>query len=223
MKKILALILAIMLILSALCGCSDKSTGDGGSKGDSVATTDPSPESDAGGKNEQKTYTDLPETEQIGLAPLYVNGPSLRLDYGENFFTLESKNYFIVAVTDNEQHPDESIDDAFSAFYNEELTSVLKYQIERATYDDFTPEKTERVTLSCGAEALKFEGTQTADDYGTARSFPVYGYAFFYNDYPIIMLSIVTDIEHKDQPDDAKRVEMNNYVDEMVQTIRSER
>ena len=223
MKKILALILTAVLMTSALCGCGNNATpknnpDDTGSNSDNVTPgQDEKPDSS---DSTYKTYSDLPDAKQIGAYPLFVNIPSWRTeDWGYGFVSAEANGYAIVVATDSETHPDESIDDTFPVIYNDNLKGILM-QFYHAKYDDFTPEITERVTLASGVEALKFEGRHPVNDYGTENTFPVYGYAFSYNDYPIVVLSIVVD---ESNTDDAKCAEMNNYVDEIVQTIRGER
>ena len=219
MKKLFAFILTAAVMLSVLCGCGEAKNPKATEKRWPISNGDQkTPE--AGQSSSYRTYSELPDAKQIGASPLFVNIPDWRAeDWGYAFIAAESTGYAIVVASDSEAHPGESVDAFFPALYNEDIKGILM-QFYRATYEDFTPDQTEKVTLACGAEALKFEGRNSANDYGTENSFPVYGYAFSYNDFPVIIFSIVVD---ENGTEESKCAEMNRYVDEIVQTIRSER
>lgn len=86
--------------------------------------------------------------------------------------------------------------------------------------EDYTPETIDTVILPCGAEAIQFEGIQPADMYGTPKEDYVYGYAFVFNDVLLIVGYIIF---KDDAVDDATRATITDYVDRMVQTVRTER
>lgn len=53
--------------------------------------------------------------------------------------------------------------------------------------EDYTPDTIDTVTLPCESEAIKFEGIQPADCWGTAKECYLYGYAFVFNDILVIV------------------------------------
>lgn len=110
----------------------------------------------------------------------------------------------------------DSLEEAFSALYTDGYKGILM-QNYCAKYDATTPTTTE-VTLADGTAALLLEDIQHADGYDTELNCPVYGYGFIYNGAPFIVSYIVM-VEAA--VDDAKRTEMQGYVDEMVNTVRA--
>ena len=106
--------------------------------------------------------------------------------------------------------------EAFSALYNDTFNGILM-QNYRAKYAEFTPATT-GITLADGSSALRFEDVQPADDSGTELNCPVYGYGFNYDGVPFIVAYIVMD---EAAANNAKRDEMKDYVDEMVNTLRA--
>ena len=215
MKRMIALASAALLTMSLLSGCGDKAPADDGT---STAAPEQTESATADlGTSDYNEYPELSEVKQLSVHPIYLNIPALRTeDWGYSFVISDSLDYAIVVTTDTDAHPGESINDIFPTLFNGDQKGVLM-QFYRADYDDFEPENTTHFTLVSGNEALRFEGVQTADDYGTAVSFDVTGYAFMFNDYPVIVSVFSKDT------DDAKVDELIRYVDEMVQTVRSER
>lgn len=213
MKRMIALALATLLVMSLLSGCGDNTTAD-----DSTTTAAPEQTEATGelGAPDYNVYDELSKVKQLSVHPIYLNIPAIRTeDWGYSFVISDSLDYAIVVTTDTDAHPGESIDDIFPTLFNGDQKGVLM-QFYRADYADFEPENTTHLTLVSGNEALRFEGVQTADDYGTAVSFDVFGYAFMFNDYPVIVSVLSKDT------DDAKVDELIRYVDEMVQTVRTE-
>lgn len=172
----------------------------------------------SGSKSEAKqemsqSFDDLTMTQQIGMYEMYVDLPSWRMDYGEDFFTAENQNYFIVGMTS----------DACSSFeelYNDVAKSTLKAMVSRGEYEDFTPDKKEEVTLNNGVKATKFEGTVRMDSYGTLYEYPAYGYYYTFNKQPVMIMSLETTIGGEDLNDEEQRSTTNGYVDQIVETIR---
>lgn len=206
-----------------VCGCGDgdKTSSNSKSNGQNVTDTDNGDDADENkASTDYKTYDDLPRSERIGTTDMFISTFDCRTEsYGFGFSTSDSLDYaVIVACT---EYPEEgvTIDDNFANFYDGDYQSFIR-QFDKATYADYVPEITDRVTLACGAEAVKFEGIQEYDDYGTAGAYYVYGYGFVYNDYTMIV-SYVADNEDG-VVDDAKKAELAGYVDEMIHTIRTE-
>ena len=113
--------------------------------------------------------------------------------------------------------PGAIVDDIFPAFYNSDAFINTFKSFSRATYAEFIPATTEAVTIN-GYDAIKFTGVQEADDYGTARTYDVYGYCAVINDLPIIVVGVTE--QGKDQDTEELRAEQIHYVDEMIQTAR---
>lgn|GEM_PF-4376727 len=113
--------------------------------------------------------------------------------------------------------PGAVVDDIFPAFYNSDAFINTFKSFSRATYAEFTPATTEAVTIN-GYDAIKFTGVQEADDYGTARTYDVYGYCAVINDLPVIIVGVTE--QGKDQDTEELRAEQIHYVDEMIQTAR---
>lgn len=68
-------------------------------------------------------------------------------------------------------------------------------------------------------EAIKFEGVQPAVKFGTPKECYLCGYSFVFND----VLLIVSYTIFKDSAvDDATRAELTDYIDRVVQTVRTE-
>lgn len=215
MKKISVLILAILMLAMSLCSCSGNTSPD--ASGDSTVSAP-----DAGASEEKgdsaPVSTSLPATFEVAVTdPHYqIATPDWDAEsYGCGFALNEKGNkaYAIVVVcgSDAEEAP---LTEVFSALYNDTFNGILM-QNYRARYAEFTPATTE-VKLADGSAALRFADTRPADDCGTAMSCPVYGYGFSHDGVPLIVAYIVMD---ESAADDAKRAEMQGYVDEMVNTV----
>ena len=258
MKKVLALTLSALLLMSALCGCgdtpvsgseknSDAVTGSenaGGSSGQNGATdTDggagdagqdagvPSDAEDGDSPDAGKTsgalsFADLPRTESIGAGylnastvaeDLYLEAdvPDIRTEsFGYGFITSDSLDYAIVVASEITTVPDVTVADAFSEVYSDDFRSML-VNFNRAKYAELSLSSTEEVTV-CGNDAIRFTGVQTADDYGTAYNYDVYGYCLVYAEVPIVVASVT--LQEKVDADTVST--LTHYVDEIVQTIR---
>ena len=87
-----------------------------------------------------------------------------------------------------------------------------------AVVDDIFPAFYNSDAFINGYDAIKFTGVQEADDYGTARTYDVYGYCAVINDLPVIIVGVTE--QGKDQDTEELRAEQIHYVDEMIQTAR---
>ena len=128
----------------------------------------------------------------------------MAVGYGLGFALNENgnKKYAIVVACGSEA-TEVPLSEAFSTLYNGGFNGILM-QNYRAVYAKNEPATTE-MRLADGTPALRFSGTQPADDHGTALDRPVYGYGFFYDGVPFIVAYIVID---DDAADEAKRTEM---------------
>lgn len=213
MKKLSALILTVLVLAAALCGCGGSSDAP-----DTTGTT-PAPAAD---KTDGKAAVDtaLPATYEIAATdPHYIiSTPDWKAEgYGCGFALNEKGNKEYAIVVACGSSTDESpLADAFATLYNDTFNGILM-QNYRAKYEQFTPATT-ATTLKDGSPALLFEDVQPADDYGTKMSCPVYGYGFSHDGVPFIVAYIVV---NKSAADSAKRAEMKGYVDDMINTVRT--
>lgn len=165
-------------------------------------------------KKTSKKFNELTMTRRIGsFDDVWVDLPNWREDGSETCTVAENMNYYIISVISEEDY---SLDELF----NNVAKADLKHFVERATYEDFVPQKSGEVTLSNGIKATKFEGTLHLDNYGTPYQYPTYGYYFKFNKYPIMIMSVETDTESVNNSEE-QRLATNKYVDEIVQTIRN--
>lgn len=204
MKKVLLSILMVGMMFS-LCAC-------GNNKEQTNNETD--------NKTEEKTETnkkfaDLTRTRRIGVFDdVWADLPSWREDGSETCTVAEWLNYYIIAVISKEDY-------SFEELFNNVAKSDLKHFVDRGTYEDFVPDTSEEITLSNGIKATKFEGTLHLEDYGDVYNYPAYGYYFKFNNHPIMVMSVETSTGSVNNSEE-KRLETNKYVDQIVQTIRSE-
>lgn len=220
MKKFLAIALVI-LMLASLGSCGKKPETATLDDGSSVSA----PDKTAADKTENNeaadaAYADLTSVFEIAVTEphYYISTPDWHAEgYGCGFALTENGNsdYAIVA-TCGYGDENEDFGEVFSTLYNDNFIGVLM-QNYRAVYAEFTP-STAETKLADGTPALLFNDVQPADDYGTDLSCPVYGYGFIYDGVPFIIAYIVM---NESAVDDAKRAEMQGYVDEMVNTVRA--
>lgn len=219
MKKVLTIILAALMPVSTLCSCGDGNSADATSKA-SASTADKATDS-KDKKSDSTTSSSLPTTFEIAATdPHYVvSTPDWKAEsYGCGFALNENGNKKYAIVVACASSPDDSpLEQAFTSLYNDNFNGILM-QNYRAKYAEFALETTE-TKLKDGTAALHFEGNQSADDYGTEMSCPIYGYGFSINGMPFIIASIVMD---EAEADDAKQAEMKGYVDEMISTVRAQ-
>lgn len=166
-------------------------------------------------KESSKKYDDLTITKRIGsFDDLWIDLPSWREDGSEDCSVAEYLNYYIIAVTSDEC-------DNFEDLFNNAGKPNLRHFVDRGNYEDFVPETEEEVTLENGIKATKFEGTLHLEDYGDSYEYPTYGYYLKFNDKPVMVMSVETDTGSVNNSEE-KRLTTNEYVDKVVQTIRSE-
>lgn len=233
-KRILAFVLAVTCMFT-VCGCggnTDKNVTD-----TSSSSSNKSDKSDKSDKNDQtakesqseestvkevahKTFDDFTGTERVAAYDIYLDTPvcAMESDYC-GFVSHNSQDYAIIVTSSKESNPDLSIENDFADVMNTSFHSCVR-NFNNLKCEDYTPETIDTVTLPCGAEAIKFEGIQPADMYGTPKECYVYGYSFVFND----VLLIVSYIVFKDSEVDATtRANVADIVDRMVQTVRTTR
>lgn len=215
MKRITSLVLAVLMLVAALCGCG-KDTAAGNNI--TVSASDTGKSSEKVGKTDASS--NLPKTYEIAATdPHYIVAtPDWHAEgYGCGFaLTEKSNNKYAIVVACGSAAEEAPLKDAFSALYNDTFNGILM-QNYRAKYAQFGLETTE-TKLADGSAALLFDGIQTADDYGTELNCPIYGYGFSCDGVPFIVAYIVMD---ESAADDAKRAEMKGYVDEMINTVHA--
>lgn len=215
MKRILALVLAISCIL-IVCSC-----GDNKGKDVSDVSGNPSAGSDKNGQSDvtYKTFDDLTRTQRVAAYDLYFDVPVyVETSCGCGFISHTSRDYAIIVASSHEAQPDISVENDFADVMNSSYHSIVR-DFNNFKCEDYTPDTIDTVTLPCGAEAIKFEGIQPADIYGTPEECYLYGYSFVFHDVLVIVSYIVFE---DSAVDDATRAELANYIDEMVQTVRTE-
>lgn len=229
MKRILALILAIVCVGAIACGCGkkDESHASGDSKSDTSTASVDGGESSQTSADTVKTFDDLPSSQRMGDLDIYINAPDLSVEsYGYGFATKSSLNNAVVAASGNEAQPGVSIDDAFAQVYGNDYFLGILNMYRKSTYAEYTPNILEKVTLPCGEQAIKFEGKQPVDDYGTKGECYVKGYSFMFNDVPMIVAYVMFEgdlvLEATGGNNDPSQTELENYIDEMVQTVRTQ-
>lgn len=220
MKRFLAIALVI-LMLASLGSCGEKSETDTLTDGSAASASD-NTGADVTENHEaaDAAYADLTSVFEMAVTEphYYISTPDWHAEgYGCGFALTEngSSDYAIVAACGYGDEEGE-LDEVFSALYNDNFRGILM-QNYRAVYAEFTPAVAE-TKLADGTPALLFNDVQTADDYGTDLSCPVYGYGFIHDGVPFIIAYIVM---NESAVDDAKLAEMQGYVDEMVNTVRA--
>lgn len=198
MKKVLLSILMVGMTFS-MCACgNDKQPNNYSDKNEVKLET-------------YKKFDDLTMTRMLGsFDDVWVDFPSWRENGSETCTVAEHLNYYIIGVISKEDY-------SFDELFNNVAKSDLKHFVNRGTYENFIPEKTEEITFSNGIKATKFEGTLSLEDYGDVYNYPTYGYYFKFNNYPIMIMSVETDSNDNSEEE---RLITNNYVDKMIETIR---
>lgn len=206
MKKKFIYLFAILSLTLTICGC--------GSKKESPTNVDDKKTINIEENQEGKGT----KAKQIGIAPLFVSVPSSwkTEDYGYSFILSDSKDYAILVQSDSEEVSGSDLKENFLNLYNETSIGVLM-QFYHCKYSNFSPSDYENVKINEKIDAIRFNDNQLVNDYGIETTFPVYGYTFTYNNYSVIVASIV----FNSSVEESKVIKMNNYVDEIVKTIRT--
>lgn len=221
MKKFLTLLLAALMLATALCGCGSEPTPvDSPNSSPDPVTDSGSGESDSEGIFGGAVVVGLPGRFEIAATEphFYVDTPDWHAEgYGYGFALTENgSSGYAIAVACSYESGSEPLEESFPLLYNDSFNGILM-QYYRANYAEYTPSTTE-ATLADGTPALLFDDSQPANDYGTEAEFPVYGYSFIRDGFTFIVAYIVTD---EAAADDAKRTEMQGYVYDMAASVRA--
>ncbi|MGN0517986.1 MAG: hypothetical protein ACI4II_04600 [Acutalibacteraceae bacterium] len=225
MKRIIALMLVAVLAIS-IVGCSDKEekpnngTDTGSSQFVNSDTNNSSDGDSSQGSSDipHTMYDDLPNYVNVLFREIYISTPAWRNDeeiYGNK---LSDSNDYVIAITYN---VDDEYTGAIEDILDETYTPFTKTVGRHAVTNEFGEYKLttkEKVTLDCGAEAIKFEGTMSANQYSSVVDYYVYGYSFVYDRATITVGASIVN------PDviDAKKDTMKDIIDRMVKTIRTQ-
>ena len=221
MKKVLAVILALLCMTATICGCGDnKETSSSSASNSSDTSSEVSSQTDDKKSDDVtfKEFEDLPKTMRLSCIEdkdedrktAFINTIDTKEGSDEIAFSVKyGDGCYIDAATSSISMPGAKTDDNF--FTNYYYYFVKKY------FNDTFPQITEKVTLACGVEALKFECDSPSDD-DYKDTIHQSGYGFVFNDMPIIVFYSASN----NKVDDAKKAELQGYIDEMIQTVRTQ-
>ena len=221
MKKITSIILILSLLLCLTACGSEKDSQSGADSKDSSAqkTEEESSGDDAQGGGNYTLYDDMPTYEKVRHHEIYLSTPYWR---SENSFTgvvltnEQTNIYSLIFAYEPETPYTGSLEDILDNMHETYVKVLYGYWV--AEYADFVLDTKEIVTLDCGVEALHFEGTLPGTSGGKTKDFPVYGYAFVYDDAPIIMSYFIKDLEKGEE----YKEYATDIVDRIVKTVRTE-
>lgn len=225
MKRIIALMLIAVLAISMI-GCSGKSEkpNNGTDTGSSQVVNDGSNASDDDGNSQSNSdiahtmYDDLSYYVKIIFHDIYISTPAWREDEVVNGYNLTDSNDYVICVTYNvDDQYTGAIEDILDDTYDE-FTGAIGRRAVTEEFGEYNLTTKEKVTLDCGAEAIKFEGTMSANQYSSVVDYYVYGYSFVYDGATI---TVGTSIVNPDVID-AKKDTLKDIVDRMVKTIRTQ-
>ncbi|MGN0454488.1 MAG: hypothetical protein ACI4G1_04865 [Ruminococcus sp.] len=217
--------MATIMALS-IVGCSQKDADDT-SASSSLTSSTPNDNDTKNSGNKYTLYDDLSNSCEI----LYDDGENINHIY-MSVPAWRDTDTFRLSHTYSD-----SLDYVFTVAYNNEPEEKYTGDIEdilEDTYDEFTYAiddyamgdslgeynltTKEKVTLDCGSEAMKFEGSVTANEYTSDADYYIYGYSFVYDGVTITVgASIFTS-----DAIDAKKDTLKDMVDRSVKTVRTE-
>lgn len=228
MKKIIAFILIVMLVLS-MAGCSGEGetpNNDLQTDSSEAANNDDhgSDADDNSGDDRNANYTlydDLPNYVRILFHETYISTPAWRCDDTFNYsWTISDSNDYVVVIAYNDDDDGEytgAIEDILEETYDG-FTSAIGDHAVTNEFGEYNLTTKEKVTLDCGSEAMRFEGTMSANEYSAIVDYYIYGYSFVYDGSTI---TIGASIVNPDVIDEQKDT-MKDIVDRMVKTVRTQ-
>ena len=215
----------VAVLAISIVGCSDKGekpnngTGTGSSQvvnSDSNGSDDG--DSQGGGSANFTKFDDLPNYVRIIFHEVYISTPAWREEEVPNGFNLTDSTESVISVTynvDNEYTG--NIEDILDDTYDEFTGAIGEHAVTNE-FGEYNLTTKEKVTLDCGAEAMKFEGTMSANEYSAVVDYYVYGYSFVYDGATI---TVGTSVVYPDTIDTNKD-KLKDMVDRMVKTIRTQ-
>ena len=221
MRKLIVFMLIAMLATS-LVGCSgeEKPSNSDTSTNSEEITNEVNDESDDN-SNDNVTYTlydDLSSYVKIIYHDIYISTPLWREDKVVNGYSLTDSNDYAVCITYNvDEEYTGALDDILDDTYDE-FTNAISDRSNAREFGEYNLTTKEKVTLDCGAEAIKFEGTITAEEYSDVVDYYIYGYSFVYDGATITVGTSIVEPEVIDTQKDT----MKDIIDRMVKTIRTE-
>lgn len=215
----------VAVLAISIVGCSEEGekpnsgTGTGSSQivnSDSNSSDDG--DSQGGGSVNFTKFDDLPNYVKIIFHEVYISTPAWREEKVVDGFNLTDSTEYVISVTynvDNEYTG--NIEDILDDTYDEFTGAVGEHAVTNE-FGEYNLTTKEKVTLDCGAEAMKFEGTMSANEYSAVVDYYVYGYSFVYDGATI---TVGTSIVYPDTIDTNKD-KLKDMVDRMVKTIRTQ-
>ena len=217
--------MATILALS-IAGCSQKEADDSSASPSLTSSTSNDNDTKNSG-NKYTLYDDLSKCCEIlyddgeNIKSIYISVPAWRdTDTFRLSHTYSDSLDYVFAVAYNNE-PEEK--------YTGDIENILEDTYDEFTYaiDDYAMGDSlgeynlttkEKVTLDCGSEAMKFEGSVTANEYTSDANYYIYGYSFVYDGVTITVgASIFTS-----DAIDAKKDTLKDMVDRSVKTVRTE-
>ena len=221
MRKLIVFMLISMLATS-LIGCSgegNQSNSDTSTNSEEIVNEVNDESDDNSNDNVTHTlYDDLPNYIRIIFHEIYISTPAWRIDEVIDGNSLTNSNDYAICITYNvDEEYTGAIDDILDDTYDE-FTNALTNRALADEFGEYNLTTKEKVTLDCGAEAIRFEGTISADEYTDIVDYYIYGYSFVYDGATI---TVGTSIFNPDIID-AQKDTMKDIIDRMVKTIRTE-
>lgn len=228
MKKIIAFMLILMLVIS-IAGCSGE--GEKPNDGIQADTSEAADNDDPGSADDDNSvdngsanytlYDDLPNYEKILFHETYISTPPWRSDDTFHYsWSITNSNDYVVVIAYNDEDKGEytgAIEDILEETY-EGFTYAVGRRAVTEEFGEYNLTTKEKVTLDCGSEAMKFEGTMSANEYSAVVDYYIYGYSFVYDGSTI---TVGASIVNPDVIDTEKDM-IKDIVDRMVKTIRTQ-
>ena len=222
MRKLIVFML-ISMLAAGLAGCSGKeesTTTDSSITASEEVVNEVNDESDDN-SNDNVTHTlydDLPNYIRIIFHEIYISTPAWRIDEVMNGNNLTNSNDYAISITYNiDEEYTGAIDDILDDTYDEFTYAIGEHAVTNE-FGEYNLTTKEKVTLDCGAEAIRFEGTMSADEYSAIVDYYIYGYSFVYDGVTITVGTSIVEPEVID----AQKDTMKDIIDRMVKTIRTE-
>lgn len=224
MRKIKLFLLVSVLALSVV-GCSG-----GDKKEDETPKVTNDAESDnqdsdtkeeTDGKNDTDAnytmYDDLGMYVKVPFHEIYISAPTWREESTLNgYYYTDSTEYLVSITYESEEVYDGAIEDILDYTYPYFTYSVGDHAVTEQ-FGEYELTTKEKVTLDCGVDAMKFEGTMKADEYSRVVDYYIYGYSFVYDGATITVGASVVYPDTIEQNKD----KLIDYVDRMVKTVRT--